>query len=254
MAKEYQTEEEFLRDYDPGKYPRPSVTSDIVLFTMDEANRLSVLLIKRGDWPYKDRWALPGGFVMAGKESTEEAACRELKEETGLDDVYLNQLYTFSDPGRDPRTHVISVVYMALVPKGKLSGFHAGDDASDAALFAVKYENGKLTLHNDRITLAGTGLAFDHNNVIIKAIERIRGRISYEYDAFELLPDKSRFTIHELKLAFEAVTGHHMDTPNFRKRFFRSYVRSGRVIPLNESRRDNARPAALYAFVPEKEE
>lgn len=249
MEREYQTEEEFLKDYDPGKYERPSVTSDIVLFTLDENNRLSVLLIRRGGWPYKGRWAIPGGFLTAGQESSEEAARRELKEETGLEGIFLNQLYTFSRPDRDPRTHVVSVVYIGLVPKGKLEGFQAGDDASDAALFNVVYDGRNLTLTNKDKTIPGPDLAFDHNEVIIKAIERIRGRISYEPDAFELLQDKSRFTIHELKKVFEAVTGRPMDTPNFRKMFFRGYVHSGRVVPLDESRRDKGRPAALYGFV-----
>lgn len=250
-----QTEQEFLQNYDPGKYPRPSVTSDIVLFTMDGADNLSVLLIKRGGHPYKGRWAIPGGFLNAGKESSEEAARRELKEETGLDAAYLNQLYTFSDPGRDPRTHVISVVYTALVPKGKLTGFTAGDDASNAALFAVSYDGKELSLACGAITLSGDDLAFDHKDIIIKAIERLRGRIWYEPDAFELLPDKGRFTINELKLAFEAVTGRVLDTPNFRKMFFRGYVRTGKTVPIGETRKGRGpHPAPLYTFTGKREE
>lgn len=126
-------EHDFLQEYDVSKYERPSVTADIIIFTVDEKKRLSLLLIRRGGYPYKDRWALPGGFLNAGKESADTAAARELFEETGIKNAYLKQLYTFSRPDRDPRTHVISIAYTALIPRGKLQ-FRAGDDARDARL------------------------------------------------------------------------------------------------------------------------
>ena len=128
---------DFLKTYDASEYERPSVTADIVVLTLDSSDELSILLIKRGEYPFKGCWAIPGGFLQAGKESIDEAAARELKSETNIDNVYLKQLYTFGNPGRDPRTTVISVAYTALVPKHMLD-IKAGDDAQDARLFKIK--------------------------------------------------------------------------------------------------------------------
>ena len=139
------TEEEFLRQYKPGDYERPSVAADMVIFTVTEEEEenyrklpekeLRVLLIQRGGHPYLGCWALPGGFVRP-VETTEQAARRELKEETGVDQVYLEQLYTFSDLGRDPRTWVMSCSYMALIDGTKVQ-VEAGDDADNAAWFSL---------------------------------------------------------------------------------------------------------------------
>ena len=141
MSYKYSSEEErqFIESYDASKYERPSVTADIVILTIDNEDDLNILLIKRGGYPYKDKWAIPGGFMEVGKESIDETAVRELKEETGIDNVYLKQLYTFGNVGRDPRTTVVSVAYTALVPKSKLH-ITAGDDAKDAQLFKIKYD------------------------------------------------------------------------------------------------------------------
>ena len=140
------TEEEFLKSYSPGDYPRPSVAVDMVIFTVtdqaEDNNRklpekeLRLLLIKRGGHPYLGTWALPGGFVRP-TETTEQAASRELREETGVDQVYLEQLYTFSQPGRDPRTWVMSCSYMALVDSARVK-VEAGDDADQAAWFKME--------------------------------------------------------------------------------------------------------------------
>ncbi len=145
------TEAEFLASYQPGDYPRPSVATDMVIFTVtdeDEENyrklpekELRVLLIRRGGHPYLGCWALPGGFVRP-TETTEEAAERELKEETGVDQVYLEQLYTFSQPGRDPRTWVMSCSYMALADSSQVA-VQAGDDADDAAWFKLTFRSCK---------------------------------------------------------------------------------------------------------------
>ncbi len=141
------TEAEFLASYQPGDYPRPSVATDMVIFTVtdeDEDNyrklpekELRVLLVRRGGHPFLGCWALPGGFVRPA-ETTEEAAERELREETGVDQVYLEQLYTFSQPGRDPRTWVMSCSYMALVDSSQVA-VRAGDDADDAAWFRLAF-------------------------------------------------------------------------------------------------------------------
>ncbi len=141
------TEEEFLKQYDAGDYERPSVAADMVIFTVmekEESNyrklpekSLRVLLIQRGGHPFLGKWALPGGFVRPN-ETTEQAAERELREETGVDNVYLEQLYTFSGLGRDPRTWVMSCSYMALIDSSKVE-VRAGDDADNAAWFEVSY-------------------------------------------------------------------------------------------------------------------
>lgn len=141
------TEKEFLSSYDPGDYERPSVAADMAIFTvLEEAEdnyrklperELGILLIQRGVHPYLGSWALPGGFVRPD-ETTEQAARRELREETGLDHVYLEQLYTFSDPGRDPRTWVMSCSYMALIDSSKVM-VSAGDDAENARWFSISF-------------------------------------------------------------------------------------------------------------------
>ena len=239
-------EQAFLQNYDPSKYERPSVTADIIVFTINENDRLSLLMIQRGGHPYKGCWALPGGFLMAGKESAEEAAARELFEETGIQSAYLKQLYTFSQPGRDPRTHVISVAYTALIPRGRLQ-FKAGDDARDARLFAVWLEGDALLLRCGETTLTEQDLAFDHAEIIKTAVRRLRGRIDYEPDAFALLQNSSAFTIFELMKCFEAIKDTSLDLPNFRKMFTRNYLNTGRAAPLGRTRQDKGRKAAaLY--------
>lgn len=245
---EQSREQDFLRAYDASQYERPSVTADIIIFTVDEKSRLSLLLIRRGGHPYKDRWALPGGFLNAGQESADAAAARELFEETGIQNAYLKQLYTFSDPDRDPRTHVISIAYTALIPQGKLQ-FKAGDDAKDARMFAIYFQNGSLSLVSGSVTLSEEDLAFDHAEIIKTAIRRLRGRIDYEPDAFELLQNKAAFTIFELKQIFETIKDTSLDTANFRKMFFRNYVNTGIASSLGRTRQDKGRrAAALYCM------
>ena len=169
---EEMTEEEFLAQYKPGDYERPSVTVDMLIFAMNREQHLELLLIKRGGHPCRGKWAIPGGFVEMD-ESLDEAAARELKEETNLEGIYLEQLYTFGEVHRDKRTRVISVAYIALVPAGNLS-FTAGDDAVDACIFEVKQENGGFTLYSKErdLTLTEEDLAFDHKDIIRKALQR----------------------------------------------------------------------------------
>ena len=157
-------EKEFLEQYDVSQFERPSVTADIVIFTLDSADNLNILLIKRGGFPYKDCWAIPGGFLEAGKESIDETAARELKTETNIDNVYLKQLYTFGDLGRDPRTTVISVAYTALVPKHMLD-IKAG--ISELKRIHETIKNRTLDLPNFRKTFlrdyVSTGKVIDLN-------------------------------------------------------------------------------------------
>lgn len=238
-------EKKFLAGYDASKYERPSVTADIVIFTLDSTDTLNVLLIKRGGFPYKDCWAIPGGFVNVGKESVDEAAARELKEETGIDNVYLKQLYTFGEPGRDPRTTVISVAYTALVPKDMLH-FQAGDDAKDAQLFRIRYDINGIIFENDTTSFTEDELAFDHSDIIRMAITRLRNRIDYEDDALSLLKNRECFTISELKRIHESIKNSPLDLPNFRKAFIRDYVETGKVKELEDSRLGKGKPAKLY--------
>ena len=240
-------EKQYLEYYDASKFERPSVTTDIVLFTIDKEDDLNILLIKRGCHPYKNHWAIPGGFLEVGKESLDEAAARELKEETNIDNVYLKQLYTFGEPNRDPRTTVVSVAYTALVPKESLN-INAGDDAEDAQLFKIKYDVNGIIFYNDSISITENDLAFDHNEIIRTAITRLRNRIDYEDDAFNLLKDKSSFTISELKRIYDSIKNTTLDLPNFRKMFLREYVTSGKVIELPETIQSKGKPTKLYCL------
>ncbi len=241
-------EKAFLEKYDASKFERPSVTTDIVILTLDASDELNILLIKRGEYPYKDRWAIPGGFLAAGKESIDEAAARELKSETNIDNVYLKQLYTFGNPGRDPRTTVISVAYTALVPKHMLD-IKAGDDADDAKLFAIKYDVNGIIFTNENTVITENDLAFDHAEIIKMAITRLRNRIDYEDDAFNLLRDKNEFTISELKRIYETIKNRSLDLPNFRKTFLRDYVSTGKVTDLNRTEVSKGKPARLYKYI-----
>jgi 8-oxo-dGTP diphosphatase len=184
------------------QYEMPAVAVDCVIFGLDlEIKDLKVMLIERDLEPFAGMWAIPGGFVRRG-ESLEQAAARELEEETGIHNVFLEQLYTFGDPGRDPRGWVISVAYYALVsPEGHR--VVARTDARQAAWFTVK-----------RLPR----LAFDHPRIVQTALERLRGKLSYAPIGFELLPKK--FTVRQLQNLYEIVVGRKLDNRNFRKKIF----------------------------------
>ena len=242
-----QSEEEkkFLESYDSSKYEKPSVTVDIVVFTISENNKLSILLIKRGGYPYKDKWAIPGGFVDIN-ESIDDAAKRELFEETGLKNIDIEQIGTFGALDRDPRMRVISVSYMAFVPKNKLN-IVAGDDASDAKLFEINIDLDGIIFKNNNLEVLANELAFDHEKIIKTAIKRLRNRIDYTEDAFSFLQDKDSFTIYELKKIYETVKGTKEDNANFRRMFIRDYVDTGKAIDTGETTKDSGyRQARLY--------
>jgi 8-oxo-dGTP diphosphatase len=202
------------------------VTVDTVIFTIRD-NELQVLLVRRAIAPYKGRWAIPGGFVLAN-ESLDDAARRELREETGVGDVWLEQLYTFGDPKRDPRGRVVTVAYFALVSPDRAPPL-AGSDAADAQWWPA--------------TNPPHPLAFDHQHILSVALERLRGKLSYTNIGFELLPQK--FTLSQLQRVHEAILGETLDKRNFRKRV----DALGVVRPLNESMREGTgRPAQLFTF------
>jgi ADP-ribose pyrophosphatase YjhB (NUDIX family) len=209
------------------EYERPALTVDCVIFGLDlDAESLKVMLIARDVEPFAGVWAIPGGFVRS-HETLIAAATRELEEETGIKDVFLEQLYTFGNPGRDPRGWVISVAYYALVSPDK-HHILATTDARDARWFSV-----------DSLP----PLAFDHAEILATALSRIRGKLTYAPIGFELLPQK--FTVKQLQKLYEIVLGSSLDNRNFRKKIFAMDV----LRELDEMQTGVAhRAARLYKF------
>lgn len=232
---------EFLARYRPSEYARPSVTVDLVVLTVVDAE-LRVLLVKRREHPFQDHWALPGGFVHAGGDSSGEAAedldaaaVRELEEETGLKGsrVYLEQLHTFGRVDRDPRMRVITVAYYALVRPDLVPLVQAGGDAAEAEWLLVR-------------ELDSVALAFDHREIVDTALQRIRNKLEYSDIAFSLVP--ATFTIPELRLVHEIVTGTPYDPGNFRRRFNRM-LEAGLIEKAPGKRLTASKPATVYRFV-----
>jgi 8-oxo-dGTP diphosphatase len=210
--------------YDVTKYERPSVTVDVVVFSVVEGE-LKVLLIKRKNWPFEGRWAIPGGFVDMD-EPLEDAAARELYEETGVEGFYLEQFYTFGQPDRDPRTRVISVAYFALVDAGQLQP-EAADDAADVGWFSV----------HDPLPLP---LAFDHAEVLKRALQRLRHKL--ESTALGRLFMPEEFTLSELRRAYERILNEKLDGRRFRRR-----ILAADILEETGKRRGGGRRAArLY--------
>jgi len=212
---------------DPATYPyaRPALTVDCVLFGLD-AEDLKVLLIRRKLPPFQDQWALPGGFVRVA-ETLDQAALRELREETGVEDVFLEQLYTFGEIDRDPRDRVVSVAYYALINLED-HPLEAGTDASQAGWFPL-----------DPVP----ALAFDHRSIFTLALGRLQGKLRYEPIGFELLPAK--FTLTQLQGLYEKVLGQPLDKRNFRKKILKMNV----LVPLAEKQQNvRHRAAQLYRF------
>jgi len=205
------------------------VTVDLVIFALREWE-LQVLLIRRGVPPFEGQWALPGGFVRQ-HESLDEAARRELEEETGVRDVYLEQLYTFGDPDRDPRGRVVTVAYYALLT-GEAVPLIAGTDAGAAAWTPARKHQ---------------PLAFDHERILDYALERLANKLDYTTVGFQLLPKK--FTLSHLQRVYEAVLGRTLDKRNFRRKIAVLDI----LTPLDEWVQDGpSRPAQLYRFSPQR--
>jgi len=202
----------------------PIAAVDVVIFRV-HGDALEALLVKIKHGPCRGRWAFPGGLVRAG-ETLDEAARRELVEKTPLREVYLEQLYTFGDPGRNPAAHVVSTAYFALLPAAA-SLPHAGTKYSQAGWFDVR-----------RLPR----LAYDHDLVAEVALERLKAKIQYTNVAYGLLGQG--FTLGELQHVYEVIGGGPLDRRNFRKKI----LDSGLLRPLHKERRGSHRPAALYAF------
>lgn len=281
------TEEEFIKSYNPAIYERPSVTNDIIIFTTEDKKEenirkvprkgMQVLLIKRKEHPFIEKWAIPGGFVKIN-ESLQEGAERELKEETGIDKVYFEQLYTFGEINRDPRTRVISVANVALISKNNVKPI-AGDDAKEVQWFwinkkLISTENCTTDIKNiyllslvsedDKIKInyevseileknifrkkkvsykflnnSNDKLAFDHYKILDYAIDRIRNKIQYTPIAVNLLP--RLFTVKELQYVYEAIMGKEL--LNFRRKI-------GNMIVETDEKLEGKpyRPAQVYKF------
>lgn len=249
LNKDGLTEAEFLKNYKPGDYDRPSVTVDMLVLGMEkQLSGLKVLLIQRKNHPFINKWALAGGFVNID-ESAYEAACRELAEETGLKNVYLEQLYTMSQPDRDPRMRVIDIAYIALMPVAEVK---AGDDAKDALWFDVTLTNSEMIISNQERNIeikyklkkksfkngvikiknyvpelvSEEALAFDHAQIILEGLLRLRNKVDYSDVAFNLLPEY--FTLPDLQRVYEIILGKKLYKATFRDKIEVKLAKTGK--------------------------
>lgn len=235
------TEQEFLDQYNPKDYERPSVTVDTVLIGMDKRlNGLKVLLIKRKNHPFIDTWAFPGGFVDIA-ESAYDAANRELNEETGLKNIYMEQLYTMTRPNRDPRMRVIDIAYMGLFNMESVEDkLEAGDDAKEAVWFNLSFNEKEISLINDDRNIeikyklhrkafrngvvsvydytaelvSNEKLAFDHIDILITAINRLKSKVLYSDAAFNFV--EKEFTLPDIQRVYEIILGRELYKTSFR--------------------------------------
>ncbi len=214
------------------KYPHPALTTDVVIFTIRD-KELKLLLIMRGGEPYRGKWALPGGFVNLD-EDLETGARRELAEETGIEDVYLEQLYTFGAVERDPRERVITVAYYALIPSEQIQ-LRAATDAEAVGWFSMH----ELP-----------PLAFDHKHIMEMAHDRLTAKLDYSTIAFQFMPDE--FTLSELQEVYEIILQEDIDKRNFRK----WVLALEQIEETGKEKRDGPhRPAKLYRVInPDKVE
>ena len=269
----YSSEEEFLKDYDSNKFDKPSVTNDLIIFTtenMEEENirkvprkGMQVLLVKRDEYPEKGKWAIPGGFVHIN-ESLEDGATRKLKEETGMDNVYMEQLYTFGETNRDSRTRVISIGNIALISKENIN-YNKSNKNMESMWFWINkkilnkvnsedyiiniYElslinilKRKNEIYNN--ILGKDELAFDHYKILDYAIDRIRNKVEYTPIALNLLP--RLFTVKELQNVYEAIMGREI--LNFRRKMGDMIIETDEIIEGKPFR-----PAKMFKYNEEYE-
>lgn len=273
MKKEYKTEEEFLKDYDPKAFDQLSMTADILLISVSDQEQtnyrktskkmMSILLVKRDDFPYKGKWCLPGGFLNPKTETLAECAKNVLKRETNLSNIYLEQLYTYDAIDRDPRTRVVSTSYIALVDKNKLTDM-INKNASwfDVVLLEEKnnivditLDNGTETIHlaikkelrektTDRyrfVEAKNKDIAFDHALVILAGIERLRNKLNYTDIVFNMMPEY--FTLGELQQVYEVILNKKLLDPAFR-RIIASKVEKTNKMKTGEGHR----PSVLFKY------
>ena len=272
MKNQYPSEEEFLRNYDSSKYERLSMTTDILIMSVSteesdnyrklEQKKFSILLVKRNDYPFKDKWCLPGGFIRMD-ETLEEATKRVLETETNLKNIYTEQLYTFSDINRDPRMRVVSTAYIALVDKNKLKdNLNKSSCWFDISLieetekkYKVELENGEEKINfvidkklkeqtTDRYEYKiekNDKLAFDHPLVILTGIERLKNKLEYTDIVFNMMP--KYFTLSELQQVYEIILNKKLLTPDFRR------IISNKVEKTDHVRKGKGhRPSALFKY------
>lgn len=243
--KEYKSEEEFLKDYDSSIYEKLSITTDILIFSVSDEiqdnyrklnkKHFSVLLVKRDNYPFKDKWCLPGGFVGID-EDIEDSAKRILANETNIHNIYLEQLYTFGSPKRDPRMRVVSISYMALIDKNRLNDKITKNASWFNVMILEDKKNINITLDNgneqikfkigktlkekttDRYKydiLENNKLAFDHPLVIASGISRLKNKLEYTDIVFNMMPEY--FTLGELQQVYEVILGKKLLDPAFRR-------------------------------------
>lgn len=273
MKKEYTNEEEFLKDYNPKDFDQLSMTADIILISVSDLEQenyrktskkmMSILLVKRDDYPYKDKWCLPGGFLNPKTETLEECAKRVLKNETNLSNIYLEQLYTYDDVSRDPRTRVVSTSYIALVDKSKLvevinpraSWFDVTlleetdnnvdvvlDNGDTTLSFSIKKELREKTTDRYKFSVVkNDNLAFDHAQVILEGIERLKNKLNYTDIVFNMMPEY--FTLGELQQVYEVILNKKLLDPAFRR------IIADRVIKTKKMKSgEGHRPSALFKY------
>ena len=271
----YKSEEEFLKHYNPKEFDQLSMTVDILLVSVSSEKQenyrktnkkmMSILLVKRNDYPYKDKWCLPGGFLNPKTETLEECAKRVLKKETNLKDIYLEQLYTFDDINRDPRTRVISTSYIALVDKNRLTEqINSNAFWFDVVLFEEKRDIVDMVLSNgvdtvkfsirkklyekttDRykfevVDVDSSSLAFDHPLVILSGLERIKNKLNYTDIVFNMMPEY--FTLGELQQVYEVILNKKLLDPAFRR------IIKDKVVKTNKMKTgEGHRPSALFKY------
>ncbi len=273
MSSNFKSEAEFLKNYNVGDFKQLSMTTDICILSVSEESinnyrknskkKMSVLLVKRDDYPYKDKWCLPGGFVNPETETLEMCAKRILKQETNIEDIYIEQLYTFDDIGRDPRCRVISASYIALIDKNKLnikltpnaSWFNIVSYEDSGNDITVVLDNQKeqisfritktlRRLSTDRYDFTikeNKSLAFDHPLVIASGIERIKNKINYTDIVFNMMPEY--FTLGELQQVYEIILGKKLLDPAFRR------IITGKVEKTDKMKTGGGhRPSYLYKY------
>lgn len=271
MEKEYSSEEEFLKDYDSSKFEKLSLTSDILVFSVSDGIQgnyrklnekyFSILLVKRSNYPFKDKWCLPGGFVDIN-ETIEEATNRILAKEVNLHNIYMEQLYTFSDVNRDPRMRIVSTSYMALVDKNKLTDKLSAKASwfnvrvlEDELTINITLDNGIDTLDvviektiveqtTDRYKyniIKNNFIAFDHALVIATGISRLKNKIEYTDIVFNMMPEY--FTLGELQQVYETILDKKLLDPAFRR------IIADKVIKTSKYKTGGGhRPSALFKY------
>jgi 8-oxo-dGTP diphosphatase len=229
-------EADFLAQYDPSRFERPSVAVDVVLLAV-RGQALETVAVRRSRHPFKDAWALPGGFVRMD-ESLDDAAARVLREKAGLTGIFLEQLYTFGAPNRDPRTRVISVAYYALVDAHRFAGVEKRDVTVAQIDSTASEEDGAVRLLHKNATLP---VAFDHRAILGTALKRIRGKLNYTPVGFALLP--ASFTLYDIQRVYQTVLNKTLNKDSFRK----TILASGWIEPTGTMQEQvGHRPARLY--------